>query len=137
MTQPTSVRDHMTTDVIKFHPQNNIYQAVKVMSHKRISGAPVLDDYDNLVGVLSQKDCLRIILDSAYSERPPGLVSEYMSTDVETVEANTSIFDLVEKFCDKGYRRYPVMDHDHFVGIISRHDIIRAIVSYTEEQYKT
>ena len=58
--------NHMTT----FKPEQSIHEAIAIILAKKISGAPVLDDHRHLVGNLSEKDCLRIIVDQAYHNLP-------------------------------------------------------------------
>jgi len=118
----------MAKKLITFKPDTNVLSAINTLLEQEISGAPVVDDDGNLVGVLSEKDCMRTILESTYHNEMGELVSELMSKDVETVDVNASIIDVAGKFLESRFRRFPVVDHDGFlVGQISRRDILRAI----------
>ena len=77
--------------------------------------------------MLSEFDCLNVILKAAYHEHPGGPVSDLMTTEVDTVDASMSIIDLAELFAASGYRRYPVMKDNMLVGQISRRDVLRAL----------
>jgi CBS domain-containing protein len=93
----------------------------------RIAGAPVIDDHGNLVGMLSEFDCMKVVLTSGYHGEPGGPVSELMVTDVKTVDAGMSIVDMAELFLESGIRRYPVLKDNRLVGQISRRDVLRAL----------
>jgi CBS domain-containing protein len=93
----------------------------------RIAGAPVIDDHGNLVGMLSEFDCMKVVLTSGYHSEPGGPVSELMVTDVKTVDAGMSIVDMAELFLESGIRRYPVLKDNRLVGQISRRDVLRAL----------
>ena len=121
------VRDYMAANLVVLHPETDILKAIHMFVQNRISGAPVTDQHGNLVGVLSELDCMRVALDAGYYGEPGGKVAEYMNTDVRTVEADTSIMTLAKQFMDAPYRRYPVVDDNRLVGQISRRDVLRAL----------
>lgn len=80
-----------------------------------------------LVGILTKKDCMKIAFSASYHKERGGPVSEFMSSDVETVSADTDIVEVAELFLKSHFRRYPVMQDERLVGIIARHDILRAL----------
>ena len=127
MTDLPIIDDYMTTDIISVQPDMDIYKAIKILLDNRISGAPVIDDKGHIVGILSKKDCLKVVFSASYNKDPGGRVSDHMSIDVETVDVGTSIIDLAERFLAGSYRRFPVFNNGRLVGIISRHDILKAI----------
>ena len=86
-----------------------------------------LDDKGDLVGMLSELDCLKVALNAGYYGDWGGPVSDYMSTTVESVDADMNIVDLAQKFLDTGYRRFPVLRNHRLVGQISRRDALRAL----------
>ncbi len=121
------VRDYMAASLVVLHPEMEILRAIHLFVQNRISGAPVTDEHGNLVGILSELDCMRVALNAGYYEELGGLVREYMSTDVRTVQADASILELAQMFLDAPYRRYPVIDDNRLVGQISRRDVLRAL----------
>ncbi len=131
--QPTieTVSSYMVpaSKLITFKPNQRIYEVIFIMIDKKISGAPVLDNNGKIVGILSEKDCLEIIMDVVYNqhEQPKALVRDYMNTDVTTISADTTILDVAERFIYKFNRRYPVVnDEGQLVGQISRRDVLQA-----------
>lgn len=115
---------HMTT----FKPDQSIREAIATILEKKISGAPVLDQDGHLVGNLSEKDCLRIIVDKARHNLPVGdkKVSDYMSTNVLTISPTANVVDAAIEFLSSPIRRYAVVDKGILIGEISRRDILRA-----------
>jgi len=121
------VKDYMSGKLVTFAPDTGVLDAINELVAHRIAGAPVVDDYGNLVGMLSEFDCMKVVLTSGYYDEPGGPVSDLMVTDVKTVDADMSIFDLAEQFMASGFRRYPVMKDNRLVGQISRRDVLRAL----------
>ena len=121
------VKDYMTRTLVTFRPDTDVLDAIHKLVEHRIAGAPVVDDAGNLVGMLSEFDCMKIALQAAYHGDYGGPVSNYMSKDVQTVNAEMSIVDLAQEFADKGFRRFPVTDKNRLVGQVSRRDVLRAL----------
>ena len=122
------VKDYMSGKLVAFQQDTDVLDAIHEPVQKRISGAPVLDNFGNLIGMLSEFDCMQVVMTAGYHGEPGGPVSELMATDVKTVDADMSIFDLAEQFMEDRYRRYPVMKDNRLVGQISRRDVLRALV---------
>ena len=121
------VKDYMTKTLVTFKRDTNILDAIHTLVEHRIAGAPVVDDAGNLVGMLSELDCLKVALQAGYYGEYGGPVADYMSGDVMTVNAEMSIVDLAQRFLDSRYRRFPVTDKNRLVGQISRRDALRAL----------
>jgi CBS domain-containing protein len=88
---------------------------------------PVVDAKGDLVGILSIKDCLRIAFSASYHKEWGGSVSEFMSPNVQTIEADTDIVEVVEIFLKSRFRRFPVVANGRLVGLLSRYDALRAL----------
>lgn len=121
------IEDYMATDLVSFTPEDDIVYATRVLLDRHYSGAPVVDDGGSLVGVLSKKDCMKIVYDTAYHQDWGGKVAQYMSREVEHIDAGSSILEVAEKFLSSRFRRFPVLRDGSLVGQISRCDILRAI----------
>lgn len=127
MLHSITVRDYMAKSVITFSPDMEMLKAINELVKKRISGAPVVDNHGNLVGMLSEKDCMRVGLDAAYNQGMAGFVRDYMSRQVTTVEIESSLMDVAKMFLDTPFKRFPVTENNRLVGQISRADVLRAI----------
>ena len=127
MNPPPRVRDYMSASLVSFAPETSIHEAIDILLDKRLSGAPVLDATGALVGILTKRDCISIAFSASYHQGWGGPVSEYMSPEVETVDADDDIVAVAGRFLERGFRRYPVIDNGRVVGVISRHDALRAL----------
>jgi CBS domain-containing protein len=123
-----TVKDYMSGKLVTFSPQMDVLDAIHELVQRRIAGAPVVDDHGNLVGMLSEFDCMQVVLAASYHGEPGGPVSDLMVADVKTVDAGMSIVDLAELFIATGYRRFPVLKDNRLIGQISRRDVLRALV---------
>jgi CBS domain-containing protein len=123
----------MSANLVTLNPDMDIMEAVQVLTDRGISGAPVVDDLGNLVGLLAEKDCLEAVLKASYYGEWGGSVSEYMQTDVRTIDAGTSIVDAGRLFIETSLRGFPVMDNNQIVGQLNRSDLLRALIRLRRE----
>ncbi len=128
MLKSVKVSDYMTSNPTTFHEDTDLFDAIGMFSAHPFSGAPVVDKDGKLVGIMSEVDCLRGILDKTYHEEEVGgSVGEFMTRNVDTIDANTDIIAVAEQFISRGRRRIPVVDEGVLVGQVSRKDILRAV----------
>lgn len=128
MTARPRVRDYMATELIKLRPDMEILHAMEILLEHRISGAPVINDTGDLVGVLSKKDCLGAALNAAYFQEWGKPVSAFMSVNVDTLQGDMDLVTAAQRFLASSFRRFPVMDGNMLVGQISRADVLRALI---------
>lgn len=121
------VRNYMAGRLVTFKPDTDVLDALHELVKHRIAGAPVVDDQGVLVGMLSETDCLKVALNAGYYGDWGGPVGDFMSHDVETIDADMNIIDLAQKFLSTGFRRFPVLRNNRLVGQISRRDVLRAL----------
>ncbi len=126
----------MTTKLITFTPDIDIRDATRTLLKNNISGAPVVDKDGKLIGILSERDCILLILDGDYNQVPTGsgTVGDYMSTNLKTIDADKTVLDAAYEFVNTPYRRFPVLDDGVLVGQISRRDILKAIDNITPKK---
>jgi CBS domain-containing protein len=115
----------------------DVYFAIGLLLKNNISGAPVIDNDNNLCGILSEKDCLRIFANGSFYDMPGGSVSQFMTDVVLTVEATSDLFSVADKFLKHNFRRMPVVKGKKLVGQISRRDVLRAIQDSTNYDMDT
>jgi CBS domain-containing protein len=121
------VKDYMTRRLTTLTPETEIVRAVATLNKKSISGAPVVDDDGRLVGMITQIDCLKVVMNAAYYSEYGGTVADLMTTEVETMDPETSMMDAAKQFLEQHYHRYPVLENGKLVGLISRHDVLLAL----------
>jgi CBS domain-containing protein len=120
------VSDYMSRRLVTFHRNDNVVEAMGVLLDKKISGAPVVDDAGELVGLLSEADIMQIVIQDSYYDESVGIVADYMQPEVDVVDPDSDIYSLAERFLKEGRRRYPVVRNGKLIGQISRRDVLRA-----------
>ena len=149
--------DVMTRDVISIDPNATVLQAARLMLQHHISGLPVIDGNSNLVGVLSEGDFLRRretkterrrsrwleflmgpgrVADE-YTHSHGNRVSEVMTAEVQTVEQDTALEDIVDMMERRRIKRVPVVCGGQVVGIITRSNLMHAMVSLARKAEPT
>ncbi len=127
------VRDFMVTRLLTLTPEMSIFEAMRRLLEHRFSGAPVVDAAGKLVGMLSEKDCLRVFASGAYYYDAGGTVSDFMTREVTTVDPDDELFKVADLFLSRSFRRLPVVEDGKLVGQISRRDVLLASLKICEE----
>jgi len=142
-------KDVMTGNVISIDPEQTVLQAARLMLQHHISGLPVVDAGGRLVGILSEGDFLRRRetqtehrrsrwleflmgpgkIASEYTHSHGNKVGEVMTTDLRTVDEETTLEEIVELMERHRIKRVPVMRGNKMVGIVTRSNLMHAMVS--------
>lgn len=125
---PLKVSDYMTTKLITFRSEEQIEKVIDSLIKYRISGGPVVNDKQELIGIISEGDCIKQINESRYHNLPMenNTVEKCMAKNVETIDGNMNIFDAASKFLESKRRRFPIVENGKLVGQISQKDILKA-----------
>ena len=137
VTKNASVVDYMTKNLVTFTPDTEILKVIDVLLEKRITGIPVLNEKRELVGMIDDKDCLRVLFDGAYHNQPieNKTVAHYMSNVMKTVSPHTDIYEVADAFLNTIYKRLLVVDdHGKLLGQISRSDVLRAFLDFNRKR---
>lgn len=125
-----TARDVMTRKPVALRSDATITDAIRVLLRRDISGVPVVDDEGGLVGILSERDCLRVMAvgeyDAADHEKLRS-VAEFMTQPKYTVEPQVGLYSLADFFLTHHERRLPVIEGGKLVGVVSRRDVLRGI----------
>jgi CBS domain-containing protein len=138
MNHPTvpTTRDFMTSRVVTLPAEMSALEAAEILVQNSISGAPVVDDEDRLLGLLSEYDCLRAVASAGYqmdAHDDAETVAELMVTKCHTVEPGLDLFGLAHEFVRLRVRRFPVLEDGRLVGQVSRRDALRAALRLRRE----
>jgi CBS domain-containing protein len=120
----------MATSLITFRPEMSIFEAIRILLNKQISGGPVIDGEGRVIGVLSEHDCLRILSSDEFyagQQEEAGLVRDFMTEAGRTITPEMGVYAIAHYFLTTPIRRLPVVDHGKLVGQVSRRDVLRAI----------
>ena len=124
-----AVADYMSEHVATVKPETDVAVAFKIMLENKITSIPVVDHHGKLVGIFSEKDGMKVVVESAYNQSMSGKVGDFMSKDLLVVDAEESLVDVAAKFQDTPIRSFPVFQNGEMVGMISRVDVLRALAS--------
>lgn len=133
------VRDYMTTKLITFRVDQSVQEVVESLIKNKISGGPVVNDKQELVGIISEGDCLKQLSESRYYNMPleHDNVEKRMARDVETIDGNMDVFDAANKFLQSKRRRFPIVENGKLVGQISQKDILIAALQLKGENWNS
>ena len=146
-------KDVMTGNVMSVTPDATVLRAAKIMLQHHISGLPVIDKTGRLVGIVSEGDFLRRQETHTARRRPrwlefvmgPGRlatdyihshgrkISELMTTNLQTVDENSPVETIVQLMEKYRIKRVPVMHGSKVVGIVTRANLMHAMVSLAHE----
>jgi predicted transcriptional regulator len=109
-------------------PDQDIYQAMNLITkEKHCHAAPVLDEEKNLLGLLSEKDCLKHAFDAKYNSMPPGKVKDYMSKDLTVLSLGAELYEVIGLFIKNNFQAYPVMKGGLYYGLLKRSRVLEAV----------
>ena len=128
-------KDIMTQSVVCTRPEMPIYDAVRLLARRRITGMPVVDDELNIVGVLSEKDVLGMLY--ATEDSIEQTVSDYMNVGAVSLDVNDTLIDLCDCMTENIFRRVFITNEGKLAGVVSRSDVINAILRLKHQVVKT
>ena len=126
---PSIVRDIMSRDCYRVSPNASITTLAKGLALHRLPGAPVVDESDRLIGFISEQDVMGRVLDRIYHDDEAPLVKEMMRHEVLSVSPNKSITDLAQEMLGPKPKVYPVVEQQRLIGIVTRRDILVALLA--------
>lgn len=115
-------------DKSSFHEDQSIYEAARVLIKDSQSGYPVVNSKGEIVGFLSEKDCLSHVFDDLMNRIPLGSVKDYMSRDIITLTPSTPFFKVLECFVTKPFHVYPIVENKKYIGFVRRKDILKHVI---------
>lgn len=133
--QSILVKDYMSRKPNAIQQSASVCDVVKVLTKDLTTGVPVVDEQNNLVGFISEQDCIKELLNEAFYAEESKVVNKLMVTDVLTVNPETSIIEVAENMSKGPPKNYPVVDHGKLVGILSRRSVLAALMDYNEGVY--
>lgn len=120
--------DFMARSEMTLSKELDIYKALRQLLKRKLTGVPVVDQAGVLIGMLTEKDCLKVLIGGAMDGVPGGRVSDYMSAPVESILPSAALYDVVQLFLTRSFRKLPVVDADgRVIGQVSRRDALIAI----------
>lgn len=138
------VEEIMKTNLFTFTADQLVKEVAVTMVTEHISGAPVVDDENNLVGIISEKDILQHMfpnlndimndqpqnfenMEKKYSDTMTVTIGSIMTKNVSSIDLEMPCLKAASTMWVKNYRRIPVTKNNKLVGLISIGDVHRAI----------
>ncbi|MCS5594114.1 MAG: CBS domain-containing protein [Porticoccaceae bacterium] len=132
MLRSVDLSDYMLTNPVTVSAGENVFNAIDVIIEQKVSGVCVVDTDGNLLGVLSELDCLRAILSATYNENGDvGNVVDFMTAEVDSCELHADLVDVADDMIKKGHRRRPVVDNGKLVGQITCRKLLSVVSEFT------
>jgi CBS domain-containing protein len=119
-----TARDIMSTTLHTVTVQTTLYDLASLLSTRRISGAPVLSDDGVVIGIVTEADLL---------SKTGATVGDIMTRSVSSVTEDAPLREIARLLSEKDIKRVPVMRGEKLVGMVSRGDIVRAMLRQDEQ----
>ena len=126
-------KDYMSIKPVTFRADTDIFEAIAVLLENKISGATVINDANEAVGVISEMDCLQAIINVGYYDQGGGYVGDFMTRNVESIDQNINIIDAAQLLLKTKRRRMPVIEDGKFKGQISARSILMAFKNFRNQ----
>ena len=132
MLKSVSLRDYILPNPVKVKPDDNVQDAMRVIIDNKVSGVCVVDIDGNLVGILSELDCLRAVLGATYNQTGFGLVSDHMASDnLVVAHPDEDIVNVAQDMLVKNKRRRPVVENGRLIGQITCRQLLTAVQRFS------
>lgn len=128
----------MTREVATVHTATSVRQAAELLTDRRVTSLPVLDDDDRVVGIVSEVDLIRNRMphdprshlrpEPHEQPDPARVVRDVMNDFVVCLGANADTADVAALMLDNNVRAVPIVDGARLVGIVSRRDLLRTLL---------
>jgi predicted transcriptional regulator len=129
------IENYMDKTFATLNADMDVYTAIQIMVDKGLTGAVVVDGDHKVVGILSEKDCLRLMTKGSYHEMPEGKVKDFMTKEVFCAPPYTDVFKIAELLLNNLFRRIPITDERNvMLGQITRKDLLRVIREIHDKQ---
>jgi CBS domain-containing protein len=115
-------KDIMTKRLMTIRPQAKIIEVIKLMVDHRVTGLPVVNDDMDLLGMVTEKDILKILLYE--KDIKSRTASDLMTTEITSFNEDENLMPILKSLVENNFRRVPILSDEKLVGIISRRDIM-------------
>lgn len=124
----------MEDQVIFCRVHTSCREAADILMNQGCGCLPVVDSENRLQGIISEYDLLRVVQQKGNLDEE--LIERWMATDVATVAPHSSMFEVMERLEDQRHMRIPVVENGHLAGIISRRDVLYAVLKGDATYFK-
>ena len=136
MPQPTTISDCMHHKPLTVSPGANLVEAIEIITEYKLTGLTVTGESGEIVGILSELDCIKGVLTAVYNDGDPehSLVRDVMCTDIVSCQPSDSIVEVAQSMLDSRQRRRPVVDKGKLVGQVSSSNVLWALMEHSRRK---
>ena len=136
MAKTPIVKKYMKKASRTFHVDEEMAPCMSILARSSFAAIPIINDDNEVVGMLTEKDVIRTVINWAYDQRAGGTVGEYMSSLEVMVTPYMDLLTAARAFLECNFSCLPVMDGDRLVGRLTRHDVLRGLEKWATELNK-
>lgn len=135
MIHSIDAESYITENPVTFTEDTDLFQAIHILLEQKLTGATVVNKDQEIIGVISELDCLKAILDGAYYGQVGGSVGTYMTRQVQAIEHSDGldILAVAKLMIDGKRRRLPIVANGKFIGQVSCRSILQAVKDFVAE----
>jgi CBS domain-containing protein len=127
-------KDVMSSKVTTIDEYANVMEVIKLLVEHNVTGLPVVDDAGRLLGMVTEKDILMLLL---YDPDVKGkTVTDLMTTEIIHFDENENLMKIFESLVQNNFRRVPILSEGRLAGIVSRRDIIKFLSAKAKKAKK-
>ena len=116
-----------------FNENEEMAPCMSVLARSSFAAIPIVNDDNEVVGLLTEKDVIRTVINWAYDQRAGGSVGNYMSSLEVIVTPEMDLLTAARAFMECNFSCLPVLDKDRLVGRITRHDVLRGLEKWATD----
>ena len=128
-----TIQEIMSSELVTVSPKTPLNEAIQLLMTHRISGLPVVNESNELVGMITEKDLLYIFADN---DANFNFVEDLMETNLRSQQLSDSLAEVCDCLLANSFRRVPILDGKRLVGLISRADLMPAILDLAQQRTK-
>ncbi len=122
------VQDIMSHDTFHVYPTTRIDDCAEQLARHKLSGAPVTDQYDHVIGFVSEQDLLEPLSQAVYYCHQPKNVESVMRSNVLTVTPTMQVMQIAKLMMEDKPKIFPVVEEGRLVGVITRRLVTQALL---------
>ncbi len=127
----------MSKSYVSVPPEMDVYQAMSLLIREKVSGLLVVEAPNHLLGIVSEKDLLKLCQSDSYSgDQAGGPISAYMTTTMISLTPDQGLHEAVEIFIDHPFKKLPVLESGQLVGVVRRRDVLVVIEEFYRKRMK-
>ena len=123
-------KDIMAREILAIKRNAGIKDVMRLLVEHKVTGLPVVDEERYLLGVVTEKDVLRMLCNP---NTKPRIAEHMMTTDIVHFDENDELMEVYDCLVENNFRRVPILSEGKLAGIISRSDIIQFLVEKTAQ----